>query len=93
MKDQFRFKWIWFSNSFCFQILRDAAQIKTNPTQTNPNKGSTMSKKYDLLFRLLLCGDSAVGKSCILWRFADDDFNPNHLATIGNKTQIPRGPF
>ena len=30
--------------------------------------------EYDYLFKLLLIGDSGVGKSCILLRFADDTY-------------------
>lgn len=37
----------------------------------------------DHLFKLVLIGDSSVGKSSILLRFADDKFNDNYLSTIG----------
>lgn len=40
-------------------------------------------KSYDLLFKLLLIGDSGVGKSCILFRFSDDAFNATFISTIG----------
>ena len=40
-------------------------------------------KEYDNLFKLVLLGDSCVGKSCILVRFADDDFIENYSSTIG----------
>jgi len=43
-----------------------------------------MAKKtYDLLFKLLLIGDSGVGKTCILFRFSDDAFNTTFISTIG----------
>merc|ERR1712198_163696 len=43
-----------------------------------------MAKKtYDLLFKLLLIGDSGVGKTCILFRFSDDMFNTTFISTIG----------
>ncbi|XP_033645119.1 ras-related protein Rab-10-like isoform X3 [Asterias rubens] len=43
-----------------------------------------MAKKtYDLLFKLLLIGDSGVGKTCILFRFSDDTFNTTFISTIG----------
>ncbi|KAH9400633.1 PREDICTED: ras-related protein Rab-10-like [Rhagoletis zephyria] len=43
-----------------------------------------MSKKnYDLLFKLLLIGDSGVGKTCILFRFSDDAFQTTFISTIG----------
>lgn len=40
-------------------------------------------KNYDLLFKLLLIGDSGVGKTCILFRFSDDAFNSTFISTIG----------
>ena len=40
-------------------------------------------KKYDFLFKLLLIGDSGVGKTCILFRFSDDAFNTTFISTIG----------
>ena len=44
-----------------------------------------MAKKtYDLLFKLLLIGDSGVGKTCLLFRFSDDAFNTTFISTIGN---------
>ncbi|KAI9072624.1 hypothetical protein K1719_045420 [Acacia pycnantha] len=33
-----------------------------------------MNPEYDYLFKLLLIGDSGVGKSCLLLRFADDSY-------------------
>lgn len=46
--------------------------------------GKAMAKKsYDYLFKLLLIGDSGVGKTCILFRFSDDAFNTTFISTIG----------
>ena len=41
------------------------------------------SHKYDHLFKLLIIGESGVGKTCLLLRFTDDSFTANHLTTIG----------
>lgn len=38
---------------------------------------------YDYIYKVLLLGDSAVGKTCFLLRYADDTFNDNHISTIG----------
>mmetsp|Transcript_4051 Transcript_4051/g.4673 ORF Transcript_4051/g.4673 Transcript_4051/m.4673 type:complete len:202 (+) Transcript_4051:27-632(+) len=38
---------------------------------------------YDFLIKLLLIGDSGVGKSCILLRFSDDSFTASFITTIG----------
>ena len=42
-------------------------------------------KSYDYLFKLLLIGDSGVGKTCILFRFSDDAFNTTFISTIGEQ--------
>lgn len=41
------------------------------------------NKQYDYLFKLLLIGDSGVGKTCVLFRFSDDAFNSTFISTIG----------
>uniref|UniRef100_A0A3B5MYA2 small monomeric GTPase n=1 Tax=Xiphophorus couchianus TaxID=32473 RepID=A0A3B5MYA2_9TELE len=42
-----------------------------------------MAKTYDYLFKLLLIGDSGVGKTCLLFRFSEDSFNTTFISTIG----------
>lgn len=37
----------------------------------------------DYLFKLLLIGDSGVGKSCLLLKFADDTYTESYISTIG----------
>jgi len=41
------------------------------------------STSYDFLIKLLLIGDSGVGKSCLLLRFSDDQFTQSFITTIG----------
>ncbi|XP_045154280.1 ras-related protein Rab-13 [Echinops telfairi] len=45
-----------------------------------------MAKAYDHLFKLLLIGDSGVGKTCLIIRFAEDNFNNTYISTIGEPT-------
>ncbi len=46
---------------------------------------STFSEQqeYDYLFKVLLIGDSGIGKSSLLLRFADDGYNEGYISTIG----------
>jgi Ras-related protein Rab-1A len=42
-----------------------------------------MNNDYDYLFKLLLIGDSGVGKSCLLLRFAENTYTTDYVSTIG----------
>ncbi|KAM4898481.1 ras-related protein Rab-15 [Sylvia borin] len=53
------------------------------PVWRRRRPGPAMAKQYDVLFRLLLLGDSGVGKTCLLCRFTDNQFHPAHISTIG----------
>ena len=52
-----------------------------------PRDASTSSSgaraDYQYLIKLLLIGDSGVGKSCLLLRFSDDSFTTSFITTIG----------
>ena len=43
----------------------------------------TSSTETDLVYKILLLGDSEVGKSCFLMRYADNVFVDNYITTIG----------
>jgi GTPase SAR1 family protein len=38
---------------------------------------------FDKLIKLVLIGDSSVGKTCLLLRFSDNKFPQDHMPTIG----------
>lgn len=42
-----------------------------------------MAREYDHLFKLLIIGDSGVGKSSLLIRFSDNTFSGSYITTIG----------
>lgn len=38
---------------------------------------------YDIAVKSIIIGDSGVGKSSLLYRYSDQDWNPHYIATIG----------
>lgn len=45
-----------------------------------------MSETYGKVFKLLLLGDSNVGKTALANRYCDDVFSPSTMGTIGSYT-------
>jgi putative ribosome biogenesis GTPase RsgA len=65
-------------------------QHNTNTiTITKPYAGErrTMEKEYDAIFKLVLLGESGVGKSSLMDRFTKGLFDPANKATIGKKNR------
>ena len=42
-----------------------------------------VSSTSDFIYKVLLLGDSSVGKTCFLLRFTEDTYTDNHISTIG----------
>jgi len=55
------------------------ARLKRMPYELKDTKLT----KTDLLFKLILVGDSAVGKSALMNRITTNDFVSNHEVTLG----------
>jgi Ras-related protein Rab-2A len=51
--------------------------------QATPQKIQSRSLPYKYLFKYIIVGDTAVGKSCLLMQFTDKRFQPQHDLTIG----------
>ena len=70
----------------CFHFRNDSS-IKYCPLilygRNKEMEKSRKVKTYDFLFKLLLIGDSDVGKTDILFRFCEDVFNSTFRSTIG----------
>ena len=41
------------------------------------------NREYNYLFKMVLVGNSSVGKSSIVLSFADGEFNETYITTIG----------
>ena len=56
-----------------------------NAAGSGASSGNAAQKAggYDHLLKLIIIGDSSVGKTCLLLRFAEDSFPVSHMPTIG----------
>ncbi|XP_007242628.2 ras-related protein Rab-3C [Astyanax mexicanus] len=50
---------------------------------TQDGKQETSEPNFDYMFKLLIIGNSSVGKTSLLFRFADDAFTPAFVSTVG----------
>ncbi len=67
------------------QILKHFSQrcLLSRRLELDLEMAAKPNATYDYLIKLLLIGDSGVGKSCLLLRFSDDAFNTSFITTIG----------
>lgn len=68
------------------EAFRLPSRSLLNPTQTTTSNKMTATqttKQYDLLFKLIVVGESGVGKSSLILRYAENVFNPSFIPTIG----------
>lgn len=54
-----------------------------NPRPSSAQPNASAADDYDFLFKVILLGDSGVGKSNLLSRFARNEFSLGAQATIG----------
>jgi len=55
--------------------------MATMKTAARPMK--SIYTEYDVLAKAIIIGDSSVGKSSLLYRYTEQDWNPHYIATIG----------
>ena len=55
--------------------------MSTTPSSNNSNQNTPSNYQY--IFKLILIGNSGVGKSCILQRYMKHTFNESYKCTIG----------
>jgi GTPase SAR1 family protein len=52
------------------------------PYEILPNKDGP-TKKQDYLFKIIIIGNSGVGKSCLMHRVTTNEFSEDHEVTVG----------
>ena len=66
--------WLWESVRG-FEIMANA--------NDNQWQKDAADQNFDYMFKLLIIGDSAVGKTSFLFRYADDSFTSAFVSTVG----------
>lgn len=64
-------------------IFSYVLNVPPPPQQTTSLELVVISNIVNVQIKLLLIGDSGVGKSCCLLRFSEDSFTPSFITTIG----------
>ena len=64
-----------------FQHLFSLPQMAA--TQDVKGKGEGGDQNFDYMFKLLIIGNSSVGKTSFLFRYADDAFTSAFVSTVG----------
>lgn len=59
------------------------AHLSRKMNTTAPSYTQKEYFDYDVLIKTIMVGDSCVGKSSLLYRYSEGDWNPHYLATIG----------
>ena len=52
-----------------------------------------MEQKYDFLFKIMIIGNSGVGKSCLISKYIDNSFRDDTHPTIGTDFKIKNIKF
>ena len=90
-----RFRWFSFLERRSQRVYENT-EVAVCDVISDANEGGfavfwlKMAKTYDYLFKLLLIGDSGVGKTCVLFRFSEDAFNSTFISTIGKRATPTR---
>jgi len=64
--------------------MRHEASIEmANSTSANVSQKDAADQNFDYMFKLLIIGNSSVGKTSFLFRYADDSFTSAFVSTVG----------
>ncbi|KAK2540461.1 hypothetical protein Q9233_001333, partial [Columba guinea] len=59
------------------------SKLMASVTDARYRQKDTSDQNFDYMFKLLIIGNSSVGKTSFLFRYADDTFTPAFVSTVG----------
>ncbi|XP_031974365.1 ras-related protein Rab-3B isoform X1 [Corvus moneduloides] len=59
------------------------SKLMASVTDARFRQKDTSDQNFDYMFKLLIIGNSSVGKTSFLFRYADDTFTPAFVSTVG----------
>ncbi|XP_038000487.1 ras-related protein Rab-3B isoform X3 [Motacilla alba alba] len=73
-----------YTHSKAFISLMDyRSKLMASVTDARFRQKDTSDQNFDYMFKLLIIGNSSVGKTSFLFRYADDTFTPAFVSTVG----------
>ncbi|KAL7860320.1 hypothetical protein AOLI_G00166690 [Acnodon oligacanthus] len=61
----------------------EMATVSDSRLQQQPSQKDAADQNFDYMFKLLIIGNSSVGKTSFLFRYADDSFTSAFVSTVG----------
>lgn len=55
----------------------------TRSSADHPQATGGEDKTFDLIYKMLVIGDSSVGKTTLLTRFVEEKYHSNFMSTVG----------
>ncbi|CAB1317721.1 unnamed protein product, partial [Coregonus sp. 'balchen'] len=74
----------WCNTGYCCDGAADKNRHFTMASATATyGQKETSDQNFDYMFKILIIGNSSVGKTSFLFRYADDSFTPAFVSTVG----------
>ena len=70
-----------FADWVCFSLFNPTLQMAKADQRFGQRDGA--DQNFDYMFKLLIIGNSSVGKTSFLFRYADDSFSNSFVSTVG----------
>ncbi|XP_042747779.1 ras-related protein Rab-3A-like isoform X1 [Lagopus leucura] len=67
----------------CCSRCGERGEEMASATDSRYGQKESSDQNFDYMFKILIIGNSSVGKTSFLFRYADDSFTPAFVSTVG----------